>query len=206
MNTTCAVCGETSTRLLALCPKCHRPRHSKCSNKKKKKKDAMCNLCRNEDQHVPLNKTANTTTQMSARTTLTRSLRGMPKATKIAAPHHRAPLGSTTPADKRSSHSSSTNTNASLPGTIIEPAGQVAGAPGAAKGITLGAITAERENSLRAEESATDDSASQETVLRTPNINTTSHNNSQTSTAPLNAVSATPTGKTVRKKKRYMRK
>ena len=143
----------------------------------------MCNLFRNEDQHVPLNKTDNTTKQRSTeirtRTPLMRSLRGMPIATKLAAPHHRVPLGSSTPADRRSSHSSSTNTNASLPGTIIESAGQVAGALGAAKGIMLGANTTERENSLRAEESATDESASQETVLPTPNINTTSHNNSQ---------------------------
>ena len=181
MNTRCVVCGVTSTRSLTLCPKCHQPHHSKCSSKKK---DALCNRCHKVDKPFPLNESANATKQKSLKasecTTLTRSLRGMPTATELAASHHRNRLSSSTPAGRRSSHSSSTYTNASLLDAIIEPVGQVAGAPGAAKRKGLGPKTAERENWLRTEQSAADVSTSQETALITPH-NTMRHNNLNTS-------------------------
>ena len=90
-------------------------------------------------------------------------------------------LLSSTPAGRRSSHSSSTYTNASLLDAIIEPVGQVTGAPGAAKRKGLGPKTAERENCLRTEQSAADVSTSQETALITPHNNTMRDNNLKTS-------------------------
>ena len=129
MDTRCAVCGDFSTRSLGLCPNCHRPCHSKCSGRKK---GAPCDLCRSEEPQKTTSKASKsikpkpTGAQVSARASL--SQRRTPNSS--ITPHHRAPLGSSTPAINLSSRNGSAHTSSSLSINSAKSVGGVAGAQG----------------------------------------------------------------------------
>ena len=116
-----------------MCPKCRRPRHSKCSGNKK---NGLCELCSGKERSLPPAKGSDLTKPKGVQVSMRESFsqRRTSNTAKLT-PLHRAPLGSSTPGVNDSSRNNSAHESSSPVSNKDESPRQVAGAQGPERGV-----------------------------------------------------------------------